>query len=234
MGTMLKEETFEDWLLKNDERLIIDHETLQLTGANVQSAEVEALWDLEKRYNEHTKRFGERKRLEEEVVPIMKDLRKLGIDTEGLDPLKLERLLPPEWDAEIEFEMLNYLLVHPIRLHEDRDAWYRLNRFDSIRIFFLSLYHFIKGGQYKVPKVVGPYCVYSPYFRVNVKLLEEWEKFKFLTFVINLARKVYLFFSVFNHYQNFRWFLFSGRFFSQRQKLRKKRSHNYNFFKSIK
>jgi hypothetical protein len=35
----------------------------------------------------------------------MKDLRKLGIDPEGLDPLKLERLLPPEWDAEIEFEM---------------------------------------------------------------------------------------------------------------------------------
>ena len=234
VGSKLKEETFEDWLLKNDDRLIIDHETLQLTGSNIQSAEVEALWDLEKRYNEHSKRFGERKRIEEEVVPIMKDLRKLGIDPEGLDPLKLERLLPPEWDAEIEFEMWNYLLVHPIRLHEDRDAWYRLNRIDSVRIFFLALYHFIKSGQYRVPKVVGPYCAYSPYFRVNVKSLEEWEKFKFLTFFIDLGRRIYSFFSVFHYYQTFKWFLFSSKFYHQRQKLRKRKSHNYNFFKSIK
>lgn len=233
VGNTLKIETFEEWLQKNDERLVIDHETLQLTGANIQSSEVEALWDLEKRYHEHSKKFGEKKRIEEEIVPILDDLRKAGIDPEGLDPIKLEKMLPPEWDDEIEFEMWNYLLVHPIRFYEDRRSWERLNKIDTVRVWLLSLYHYLKAGQYKVPKVVGPYCVTSPYFRVDPKSLEQWEKYKFLSFGIQLIKRLISILSLSHHYHSIKWFLFTNRFLTQRNKLRKRKSSNYKFFKNI-
>lgn len=82
------------------------------------------------------------------------------------------------------------------------------------------------------PKVVGPYCIFAPKWTV-----ESWCKDRlaynnfFIWILAKLAKRIYNFFSIFHHIDNFKWFLFKVKFLSQLNKLKKKYSKNYVYFK---
>jgi len=215
----IKGQAFNYWLFHKSSRYI-NLETLQLQGDFADSNVVETVSDLEDRYKKHLQTFY----LNEIEQKEQKENAEIKTELET-----------PLMDDLVEFGMINYFLVYQIRWWEDLRAWRNMQFFNKIRVKILSILHILYHKRLFVPKVVGPYNLYSPSFKAKVKFQEAWFKYKFLYIIKWLLNKLWMFFSVIQRYQNWRWFLFMNRFSNQRKYLIKKRKTiNYSFFKKQK
>ena len=202
--------------LSSDSRYI-NFETLRVTKEFEEGNTVENLEDIESRYHKHIKTF-------------------YGVEVEEAERIRKEEsgktyeLL----DEMVDFWMVYHYVIFPVRWWEDVLQWKQLYRRDIIRIYIMAVYHFIKHNQYKKPKVVGPYSIFSPFYKADCVAQANWADWKFLIFFKNAYNKFLSLFNLYSKYQNWRWFLFTLRFLPQRLKLIKKRKTiNYRFFKQV-
>lgn len=205
---VFKEETFAEWEKNQGMSNIIDDKSLQLKGEYVEDSVVEAIWDLEARYQRH-------------VAMFYHDEDRLSKRGNGYI----------NYDEEMNWEMVNYLLIFPIRYWQSIHYWRYINKYDIFRVRLLAVYHMFRTGQFTYPKVVGPYSIFSPYFKANVEKLVDWQRYQYLLFLKVFFLKVLKFFSIKHRYQNWRWVKFTRRFSVQLTRLKKKNSINYTFFK---
>ncbi len=117
--------------------------------------------------------------------------------------------------------------------------WEQYMRFKKYKYSFLRIWIYVpmilqafSFNGFKKPKVVGPYSIFAPKWTV-----EAWCKDRlaynsyFVWILIKIFRRIYNFFSIFYHIDNFKWFLFKAKFLPQLNKLKKKYSKNYVYFK---
>jgi hypothetical protein len=122
--------------------------------------------------------------------------------------------------------------MFPIYLWEDKKYWETLNKYDKYRVILIAIYYFITKKAFKRPKVVGPYRIYTPFYRVDGKSLADWERLQWMVFIKRLVLKLFSLLSIRQRYHSIKWFLFRVKFVPQLKALRKRKSSNYNFFKN--
>jgi len=215
-----EEESVKEWIEKNGGAArYINFDTLEVSKEFEVSNAVETLADIEVRYNKHIQTFYESE------LELQKKLeREFGAQT-----------APGLIDDMVEFWVVNYLWVIPAHWWEDVRYWNNIHKYDYIRVSLFAFIHYLLNGQYRVPKVVGEYSVYSPKYKADITRIVTWTKWKILMYFQDLFNYLIRFFSLIERYQNWRWFLFTNRFCTQRYKLIKTRKTiNYRFFKNKK
>ena len=209
------------WLATYFKSPYINLDTLQVTAEYKESNPVENLLDIEERYNLHLKTFYGAE-LDE---PETNDLEELNtMDAFGEDEFWPH--IEPVMDmlAFFKFFVLHVWLWVDVR--NDRMYYYALDHLEA----FMTFYRFIKGGKYRVPKVVGPYAVYHPSNKIRYARYGVHPVFGHLRV---LFPKIVSFFSLIQRYQNVKWFFFKVKFWFKRKKLvRKRKKINYIFFKN--
>lgn len=219
-GTNIDEEEAKElWWNEKQKSEYIDIDTLEVGKSYADSNVVENLINLEARYAKHLDTF----------YPVA-DYATRTEDYESKIIHQFDHYDP----------MLDFLIV-PVFLLDHSYAW-EYNRFwryykkivTRRKRKFLRFHNRITFQIFK-PKVVGPYKILYTLYKPEIPERGMWFFVHTKKIIRKVARKLILFFSLRQRYQNVKWFFFKRRFWPKVKKLKKKRKTiNYIFFKEKK
>lgn len=173
------------------------------------------------RYEKHKRKMYPQ--LFEEFDAAMEELK----DTYNATPTTISAFHELKWKDPQETQHWYYNTIKPL-----------FNRYSYLLVIYYQIRDIFYLGFFKA-KAVGIYSVYNPYYKYNKKWAYSRFSDVFWLFrpfyrIAFFLKKFIFYFSIYSYFRNRRWRLFQNRFYAQSIKLRKRRSGNYNFFKTRK